>query len=109
MALVVGALAVPVPATAASVNECGDGAILYGGHAQIVNVTSRIVGCATARRFARAFEVQGCYDNRSCGCAEDRYCSFRRYRCRNVAGRRSIDHRCTRGARVIRWQTEYYD
>ncbi len=101
------AVAAMTASAAAPVRECGSAGRLYDGAVRLVNVTTRNVLCRAARRFARAFEQQGCVDDNSCACAEDRYCTFRRYVCRNVATSSSIDHRCVRGRRVIRWQARF--
>jgi len=106
VALVAFALVMAAGASAGPVSECGDGANL-GPRGQIVNVTTRAVGCAKARRFARDFHLQGCHDTQSCQCAEDRFCTYRRFSCRNVDQRTSSDHRCTRGTQVIRWQRTF--
>jgi hypothetical protein len=87
------------PARGAGINECGRAGTLYGGHARLVNVTTRGVGCRTARRFARGFVAGG-----SPACMEDRYCRHRGWDCLNYARRGWIDSRCTTGSRVIRWQ-----
>jgi hypothetical protein len=68
----------------------------------IYNVTTRVVPCRFARRFARRVITDP-------ACAEDRYCRYRGWRCRNVGYRiprgYEVDSRCTRsGGRVVRFQ-----
>jgi hypothetical protein len=92
IALVVAALG---PAVAASPAEgsyrlidCGD---VDGPGVGIKNVTTRGVGCSTARRAARAYEYR---DQRPSG-----------YACRRRKIEQYVyDVRCTRGQRVMRWQ-----
>jgi hypothetical protein len=87
-------------AEAAPIRECGDAGTLYGGQVRVYNVTSRVVGCRFARRFARAQIRHG-----GPACREDRWCSYRGWRCRHVAYRTESDIRCTKsGGRVVRWQ-----
>jgi hypothetical protein len=95
----------PVLAQAASINECGNAGSAYGGAVKIVNVTSRNVGCVSARRFARRFvRVAGSETDYTCD--EDRHCTWRGWSCTNIARGSQTDHRCTKsGGRVIRFQT----
>jgi hypothetical protein len=96
------ALASPAvaPAEAAPIRECGNAGTLYSGQVRVYNVTSRVVGCRFARRFARAQIRQG-----GPACREDRWCTYRGWRCRHVAYRAESDVRCTKsGGRVVRWQ-----
>jgi hypothetical protein len=81
---------------AARIRECGD------VNRHIYNVTTRVVPCRFARRFARRVITDP-------ACAEDRYCRYRGWRCRNVGYRiprgYEVDSRCTRsGGRVVRFQ-----
>ncbi len=81
------------PAQAAEIRECGR-------TADVRNITTRGVFCSTARSFARAYIV-------SPACTEDQRCRLRRFTCRNRVVRSSVDARCTRGSRVIRFQHDY--
>lgn len=88
----------------ASVRDCGSGGSVYRGQVRITNITSRSVPCATARRFARAFETKSGSET-GYSCSEDAHCTWRGWTCRNDARRRSAnDHRCVTGNRVVRWQ-----
>jgi hypothetical protein len=85
---------------AAPIRECGDAGRLYTGRVQVYNVTSRVVGCRFARRFARSQILYG-----GPACREDRWCTYRGWTCRHVAYRDESDIRCTKsGGRVVRWQ-----
>jgi hypothetical protein len=96
-----------VPASAqgegAPIRECGNAGRLYGGAIGIYNVTSRVVPCRPARRFARHYVRYG-----GPACAEDRYCTYRGWSCTNVGyrvgGDYEVDSRCVKGARVVRFQ-----
>jgi hypothetical protein len=100
-AVLAGAFAFPGAASAAVV-ECGNyGADDYGdvgwtygeiSGAGIFNVTTRRVGCRTARKFVLSWNGNGRY---------------RGYRCRYVSQAYEFaDIRCTASrGRVIRWQT----
>ena len=107
LALVVYALAgstVAVEdASAATIRECGSAGSLYSGQVRLYNVTSRLMPCRTARRFARNFVFKSGPET-DFTCSEDRYCRWRGWRCRNVAVPGEIDHRCTSRGRVVRWQ-----
>jgi hypothetical protein len=88
------------PADAAPIRECGDAGTFFNGAVSIYNVTSRVVPCPRARRFARRYYRYG-----GPACREDRYCTYRGWRCRNVAYREETDSRCTNsGGRVVRFQ-----
>lgn len=87
---------------AAAVNECGnwgdhgDGQLRWGMSSVrgfgIYNLTTRRVGCSTARRFARRYKGTDS--------------SYPTWRCRETSEYESSDVRCTRsGGRVIRWQS----
>lgn len=104
--IVVLAGVLPATAAAAPVRECGN----YGYHdgrqqwtyepltgAGTYNVTSRVVGCRTARRLAL---------HASSRAGNDRTWRYRRWRCRYVSrAYEYADVRCTRaGGRVVRWQ-----
>jgi hypothetical protein len=68
--------------------ECGD---VDGPGVGIKNLTTRGVGCRTARRAARAYEYD---DRRPSG-----------YSCRRRKAEQYVyDVRCTKGQRVMRWQ-----
>lgn len=90
------------PASAGAVRECGS----WGDHGDsqlrwgmspvrgfgIYNVTTRNVGCSTARRFARRYKGTDSY--------------YPTWKCRETNEYESSEVRCTRsGGRVIRWQT----
>lgn len=85
------ALALPASASAAPYRECGD---IANDGAYLVNVTTRVVSCSTARRALRLM-----WYGKSSG--------LRGYHCRNrQIGIESSDVRCTAsGGRVIRYQT----
>jgi hypothetical protein len=89
--------------SAQRIRECGNAGTLYRGQVRIYNVTSRVVRCRFARRFARS-QVR----NGGPACREDRWCTFRGWRCRHVAYRTESDIRCTRftahAVLVVRWQ-----
>jgi hypothetical protein len=98
--LVAGWGGVTSEAEAAPIRECGDAGSFFGGAVRIYNVTSRVVLCPRARRFARRYFRHG-----GPACREDRYCTYRGWRCRNVASREETDSRCTNtGGRVVRFQ-----
>ncbi len=85
---------------AAPIRECGRAGTLYNGQVSVYNVTSRNVPCPRARRFARRQILYG-----GPACREDRWCTYRGWRCRHVAYRAEVDIRCTKGGgRVVRWQ-----
>jgi hypothetical protein len=85
---------------AVPIRECGTAGTLYSGQVRVYNVTSRVVSCGFARRFARR---QMLYAGPAC--REDRWCTYRGWRCRHVAYRAEGDIRCTTsGGRVVRWQ-----
>jgi hypothetical protein len=105
--VVVSALVAPGAASAAPIRECGNAGTVYDGNVRIVNVTSRVVRCRFARRFARAQMLHA-----GPACREDRWCRFRGWRCRHIAYRETSDIRCTtvtgherRVRPVVRWQT----
>jgi hypothetical protein len=81
-------------AEAAPIRECGNAGTLHDGQVRVYNVTSRNVVCPRARRFARNQMRYG-----GPACAEDRYCTYRGWRCTHFPG----DIRCTNSARVIHW------
>ena len=88
-------LAFIAPSSALAINECGKADAAR-------NITSNGVSCSTARSFARAFGVDP-------GCQEDTRCKLRGFSCRNKlvsrsASRGTVDFRCTRGSKVIRFQ-----
>jgi hypothetical protein len=90
----VAVAALPVShAGAHPIKECGNAGTLYDGAISVYNVTTRAVSCRAARRFARRYIVYG-----GPACAEDRYCRYRGWRCRNVAVGAEIDSRCKRDA-----------
>jgi hypothetical protein len=101
------ALAAAVTATPAApaaegapIRECGNAGTLYAGQVRVYNVTSRVVGCRFARRFARRQMLDA-----GPACREDRWCTYRGWRCRHVTYRAEGDIRCTNsGGRVVRWQ-----
>jgi len=98
--LVAGWGGVTSEAEAAPIRECGDAGSFFGGAVRIYNVTSRVLLCPRARRFARRYFRHG-----GPACREDRYCTYRGWRCRNVASREETDSRCTNtGGRVQRFQ-----
>jgi hypothetical protein len=102
--LIAVAFGIPSEALAAPVRECGNAGSMYGGAVQLVNVTTRNVGCRRARRFVRAFEKNSGPES-DFTCSEDFVCEWRGWHCRNDGRRRGeLDHRCWRGSRVIRWQ-----
>jgi len=83
------------PSSASAITECGK-----SGFAR--NITTSGVSCSTARSFTRAYGV-------SPACQEDTRCQLRGYSCRNrlisrSGSRGTIDARCTRGSKVIRFQ-----
>ena len=85
-------------APAAAVKQCGK-------TGDVRNITTRGVSCSTARGFAASY-IQ------SPGCTEDQRCQLRGYSCvnrivRSSRLRGSIDARCTRGSRVVRFQHDY--
>jgi hypothetical protein len=85
---------------AAPIRECGDAGTLYNGRVRVYNVTTRVVRCRFARRFARRQIVYG-----GPACREDRWCTYRGWRCRHIASRSKSDVRCTKsGGGVVRWQ-----
>jgi hypothetical protein len=103
--LVAGWGGVTSEAEAAPIRECGDAGSFFGGAVRIYNVTSRVVLCPRARRFARRYFRHG-----GPACREDRYCTYRGWRCRNVASREETDSRCTNtGGRVVRFQVGQAD
>jgi hypothetical protein len=82
-----------VPPTSGRIHNCGD---LVRQGAGVYNVTSRNVGCRTARSFARRA-------SRVCGLG---VCHYRSFTCRTrQTGEELADTRCTSGRRVIRWQS----
>ena len=98
--IVVAALA--VPASAAPIVECGNYGATSSGRvgwtygeiegAGIYNVTTRNVGCSTARRFVRRYRGTDTY--------------YPTWRCREVNDYEFSDIRCTASrGRVIHWQT----
>src|SRR4051794_3382777 len=92
-------------AAASPIHECGNAGTLYNGQVHLTNVTSRNVACRTARRFARTFELHA-GEETGFRCAEDFRCTWLGWHCTNDGrGRTYIDHRCVKGARVVRWQT----
>jgi hypothetical protein len=102
VALVAAVVLLPVSAEgeAAPIRECGNAGSLHDGQVHVYNVTSRVVSCSFARRFARRQMLYG-----GPACREDRWCTYRRWRCRHVAYRVEGDIRCTNsGGRVVRWQ-----
>ena len=98
------ALAAPGTASAAS---CGKGASETVGDVtySITQIRAAKVSCRTARAFAAAFQDQD--GENAVACSEDQRCRFRRWSCRNTAASRGIDHRCTKGPRVIRWSYRF--
>jgi hypothetical protein len=85
---------------AASIRECGGAGTLYNGQVRVYNVTSRVVSCRFARRFARRQILYG-----GPACREDRWCTYQGWRCRHIAYRAESDIRCSKsGGRVVRWQ-----
>jgi hypothetical protein len=92
-----------VVSAAAPIRECGNAGTLYNGQVRIYNVTSRVVRCRFARRFARSQVRYG-----GPACREDRWCTYRGWRCRHIAYRTESDVRCTRftahAVLVVRWQ-----
>jgi len=88
-AVAAGAVVLDVPvarAAQAGITECGDVDRGVG----IKNLTTRRVSCRRARRIART---------------HPRDATPYGYRCRErEIGRYEYDIRCTRGARVVRWQ-----
>ena len=106
LASAIAVLAFAVPASGAPIRECGNygwknGAMrwTFGSidGAGTFNVTSRVVGCRTARRVATRS-----YPNRQVS----RW-YWRGWSCRELVSRHEYsDNRCTRsGGRVVRWQT----
>ena len=90
------------PAHAASIVECGNYGATASGRvgwtygdiegAGIYNVTTRNVGCATARRFVRRYRGTDTY--------------YPTWRCREINDYEFSDIRCTASrGRVIHWQT----
>ena len=69
--LVAGWGGVTSEAEAAPIRECAD-AGSFGGAVRIYNVTSRVLLCPRARRFARRYFRHG-----GPACREDRYCTYR--------------------------------
>jgi hypothetical protein len=90
-------------AQAAPIRECGnwgyhDSSGYFGwgissiSGAGIYNLTTRLVGCRTARRFARRYQGTDTY--------------YPRWRCRERDDYEASDVRCTAsGGRVIHWQS----
>lgn len=101
--VVCGALAAAIPVSQAAahpIRDCGNAGTLYGGAVKVYKITSRAVRCPAARRFSRTYIRYG-----GSACAEDRYCRYRDWRCKNVSSGGEMDSRCTKGAhRVIRFQ-----
>jgi hypothetical protein len=99
-ALAVALLVLPASAEAAPIRECGDAGTLYNGQVSVYNVTSRNVPCPRARRFARRQVRYG-----GPACREDRFCTYRGWRCTHYSHRGESDVRCTRSSgRVVHWQ-----
>lgn len=98
------ALAGSSDAASGTVNGCGSGGSVFRGQVRITDVTSRNVPCATARGFAADFETLSGAET-DFRCSEDASCTWRGWECRNDGRPRgSIDHRCEKGNRVVRWQ-----
>ena len=94
----------PGGASSASVAVCGAAGSVFQGQVQIADVTTRNVPCQTAREFAAGFETTSGAET-DFRCSEDASCTWRGWTCRNDGRQaRSIDHRCEKGDRVVRWQ-----
>lgn len=94
----------PGGASSASVTVCGAAGSVFQGQVQIADVTTRNVPCQTAREFAAGFETTSGAET-DFRCSEDASCTWRGWTCRNDGRQaRSIDHRCEKGDRVVRWQ-----
>lgn len=96
------ALTLATGAAASGINECGNWGVHANGRvgwgmgpiqgAGIFNVTTRRVGCRTARRFVRRYKGTDS--------------GYPRWRCHEINDYESSDVRCTAaGGRVIRWQS----
>ena len=103
-----------VPVQAAPIQECGDYGYTESGSkpifstvdgvvvgAGVYNITTRVVGCSTARRVVRRFWHQ--YDRY---CDSNGRCRILGFSCRNrQIGEEFADVRCTkRGGAVVRFQ-----
>ena len=94
----------PGGASSASVTVCGAAGSVFQGQVQIADVTTRNVPCQTAREFAAGFETTSGAET-DFRCSENASCTWRGWTCRNDGRQaRSIDHRCEKGDRVVRWQ-----
>jgi len=94
----------PGGASSATVTACGAAGSVFQGQVRIANVTARNVPCQTAREFASGFETTSGAET-DFRCSEDASCTWRGWTCRNDGRQaRSIDHRCEKGERVVRWQ-----
>lgn len=112
------AIAFAFPSSAnASVRECGDVGKVQSGQKVVYNVTTRDVGCAFARRFARARERvrfrTRCDGNAHHVTPDGKHrpksgrCRFRGYMCTTRPVPSDVDRRSVRGKKVIRWQTYF--
>jgi len=94
----------PGGASSAPVTACGAAGSVFQGQVRIANVTARNVPCQTAREFAAGFETTSGAET-DFRCSEDASCIWRGWTCRNDGRQaRSIEHRCEKGDRVVRWQ-----
>ncbi len=102
------AAAGPSPAAAASCDSfrftMGGGEYTY----EVFGLATRDVSCRRAKDFTRDYHRPSNNDAQL-ECGEGGKCTYRRYRCTasNTAAR-SV-HRCSRGARVIRWKFRYVE
>lgn len=99
----------PQVAHAASFTRCGNAGTMYSGQLKLANVGALHITCRKARRFARRFERKA-GEETGYRCAEDFYCTWRGWQCRNDGRSRTvINHRCetinthTHKVMVVKW------
>jgi hypothetical protein len=107
-AAVLSALVVTVgvgSAEAATFKQCGSAGTMYGGSVKLTKVQAKHTTCRKAKGFVRTYTKHS-----GPACAEDFYCTWRGWHCRND-GRQAgqIKHRCeaidtmSHRIKVVRW------
>jgi hypothetical protein len=99
------------PGQAATYKSCGSAGSVYSGALALTRVKAKNTTCRKARRFARAFTLKS-GDETGYRCAEDFYCTWRGWQCRNDGRSGTLKHRCetvnttTRRVMVVKWIDE---